>query len=168
MSKDQPVPTPLAQRSPLYAHLLAGLTIPGRISALFRGRTPEAVSSDHSRPARPRRAAMLMLGELLPWLIVFGAMVLSLVRGVFYGLVDHGPYDDSWGGPTLAGAWAAHIAVGLLTIAVGAAAVVGLGALRTRIERPAYGQSTPRWAYVVGVFLLIFSVYLLGAWIAQI
>lgn len=69
------------------------------------------------------------------------------------------------GGPTRAGAWLAHFGVGLVSLFV---AAIGLGALRTRLERPAYGEKAPRWAAAVAIFLLIFSVYPLGAWIAQV
>ena len=109
-----------------------------------------------------------MLGELLPWVIVMGASVLSVVRGAFYGFVDDGPYDDAWGGPTRAGAWLAHFGIGLVVLCCAAVVLIGLGALRVRLERPAYGENAPRWAVAIAIFLLVFSIYLLGAWIAQI
>ena len=40
--------------------------------------------------------------------MLWGLVTLLVARGLFYGLIDDGPYDTSWGGPTLAGAWAAH------------------------------------------------------------
>lgn len=138
------------------------MTIPAGIYALFFG------GRAHRPDGRPRLAGTLLLGELLPWVMVMGAAVLSVVRGAFYGFVDHGPYDDSWGGPTRAGAWFAHFGIGLAVLCVAAFALVGLGALRTRLERPACGDKAPRWAVTLAVFLLVFSVYLLGAWIAQI
>ena len=39
--------------------------------------------------------------------------VLALVRGVLYPLVAADDYENSWGGPTLAGAWAVHALLGL-------------------------------------------------------
>ncbi|MGU3437379.1 hypothetical protein ACNHUS_30755 [Actinomycetes bacterium M1A6_2h] len=54
--------------------------------------------------------------------IAFAVLVaLTVVRGVFYpAVVRDGSYATSWGGPTLAGAWAVHLAIGvLLTVAVG-------------------------------------------------
>ena len=156
------MPASPATQAPKRSHLLAGITIPARTFSLL-------TRPQQSGPAaRPRRAAILLLGELLPWLLVMGMAVLSVVRGAFYGFVDDGPYDDSWGGPTRAGAWLAHFGVGLVSLFVAAVALIGLGALRTRLERPAYGEKAPRWAAAVAIFLLIFSVYLLGAWIAQI
>jgi hypothetical protein len=41
-----------------------------------------------------------------PWLIVAW-------RGVLYPLVGADDLQDSWGGPTLAGAWAAHLGLGV-------------------------------------------------------
>jgi hypothetical protein len=48
--------------------------------------------------------------------------------------------EDSWGGPTLVGAWIVHamLAVGLQ--AAGLALIRGLGALCGRITRPLLGQ----------------------------
>jgi len=40
------------------------------------------------------------------WLIV-------VLRGVLYPVVGAGDLEDSWGGPTLAGAWAAHLGLGV-------------------------------------------------------
>ena len=154
------------RRTSARTHFVGGLTLPAGIYALLAGRASAAPPA--CAAGRPRRAAVLLLGELLPWVMVIGAAVLSVVRGAFYGFVDDGPYDDSWGGPTRAGAWLAHFGVGLLTLSVAALMLVGLGALRARLERPAYGDKAPRWAVTLAVFLLIFSVYLLGAWIAQI
>lgn len=154
----------LARQSAARSLLFEGATIPAGIYALLIGRTADSANT----AGKPRVAGALLLGTLLPWLMVMGAAVLSVVRGAFYGFVDHGPYDDSWGGPTRAGAWLAHFGIGLIVLCVVAVILVGLGALRTRLERPAYGDKAPRWAVAVGVVLLIFSVYLLGAWIAQI
>jgi hypothetical protein len=61
--------------------------------------------------------AAVALGALA--LIPVGAEVLCVARGLCYGLVDRGPYNHSWGGPTLAGAWAAHFAVSLPLVALG-------------------------------------------------
>ena len=40
------------------------------------------------------------------WLIV-------VLRGVLYPIVGADDLEDSWGGPTLAGAWAAHLGLGV-------------------------------------------------------
>ncbi|GAA1185387.1 hypothetical protein F4556_000117 [Kitasatospora gansuensis] len=42
-----------------------------------------------------------------------------LVRGVCYPLAEWGnDVSHAWGGPTMGGAWAAHFAVGMLTLAI--------------------------------------------------
>ncbi len=35
-----------------------------------------------------------------------------LPNGIFYPVFDSANLDHSWGGPTLAGAWAAHLGIG--------------------------------------------------------
>jgi hypothetical protein len=46
--------------------------------------------------------SLVLTGPL--WLIV-------VLRGVLYPLIGADDLQDSWGGPTLAGAWAAHFAL---------------------------------------------------------
>jgi hypothetical protein len=48
--------------------------------------------------------SLVLTGPL--WLIV-------VLRGVLYPLIGADDLRDSWGGPTLAGAWAAHFALGV-------------------------------------------------------
>ena len=48
--------------------------------------------------------SLVLTGPL--WLIV-------VFRGVLYPLIGADHLRDSWGGPTLAGAWAAHFALGV-------------------------------------------------------
>jgi hypothetical protein len=47
---------------------------------------------------------LVLTGPL--WLIV-------VLRGVLYPLIEADDLRDSWGGPTLAGAWAVHFALGV-------------------------------------------------------
>jgi hypothetical protein len=44
------------------------------------------------------------------------AWVLLLTRGVLYPLFAGDDLSNSWGGPTLVGAWAAHFAVGVAVL----------------------------------------------------
>src|SRR5690348_15933314 len=53
-------------------------------------------------PAAGNAVMGLLLGLLA--LIPLGVEVAFVARGIFYGWVDHGPYDTSWGGPTRGGA----------------------------------------------------------------
>jgi hypothetical protein len=46
--------------------------------------------------------------------VVTGLVWLPLIpNGIFYPLFDSANLSHSWGGPTLAGAWAVHLAIGL-------------------------------------------------------
>jgi hypothetical protein len=68
----------------------------------------------------------MLLGAVA--LVPLGIEVLFLLRGVLYGIVDHRPYNNSWGGPTRASASLVHFLVGVPF------AVAGLLALRDRGE----------------------------------
>ncbi len=59
----------------------------------------------------------VVLGEVVAFALTAPAVAVMAVRGVAYPLVT----DDastSWGGPTMAGAWAVHAAVGVVLLAV--------------------------------------------------
>src|SRR5262249_25928813 len=75
------------------------------------------------RPPRARRLLHAGMGIVLGTLSLLpvGLEVFFVVRGVLYGVVDQGPYDNAWGGPTRAGAWLAHFGIGLLSAAAGLA-----------------------------------------------
>ncbi|MBO8184419.1 hypothetical protein [Streptomyces spirodelae] len=85
----------------------------------------------------------VLLGVLA--LIVTGVLAIGTARGLFYGFVDSGPYDDSWGGPTKAGAWLAHFAVSLPVTAVSVGLLYGLAALHRRMTAPLRGERRPAW-----------------------
>ena len=75
------------------------------------------------RPQRARRLAHAGMGILLGTLSLLpvGLEAFFVVRGVLYGVIDQGPYGNAWGGPTRAGAWLAHLGIGLLVAAAGLA-----------------------------------------------
>jgi hypothetical protein len=52
---------------------------------------------------------LILTGPL--WLIV-------VLRGVLYPVIGADDLEDSWGGPTLAGAWAAHLGLGVAILLV--------------------------------------------------
>ncbi|MGW8761066.1 hypothetical protein ACWGN5_01060 [Streptomyces sp. NPDC055815] len=101
-------------------------------------------------------------------LIPVGIEVLFVLRGVLYGLVDQGPYDHSWGGPTMAGAWITHFLVALPFAAAGLGALWLLDRLRSRLA----GQLWGRRVGAGPVFALLVSsaagVLLVIAWIHQL
>ncbi|UNZ19425.1 hypothetical protein [Streptomyces sp. 891-h] len=85
----------------------------------------------------------VLLGVLA--LIVAGVLAMGTARGLFYGFVDSGPYDHSWGGPSKAGAWLAHFAVSLPVTAVSIGLLYGLTALHRRLTAPLRGERRPAW-----------------------
>jgi hypothetical protein len=58
------------------------------------------------RQRASRVSAIVFILTVPLWLIV-------VLRGVLYPVVGAGDLEDSWGGPTLAGAWAAHLGLGV-------------------------------------------------------
>jgi hypothetical protein len=53
-------------------------------------------------------------GVSVVFLVLTGPLWLIIVlRGVLYPLIGADNLQDSWGGPTLAGAWAAHLGLGV-------------------------------------------------------
>jgi hypothetical protein len=108
----------------------------------------------------------VVLGVLA--LIPVGAEVLCVARGLCYGLVDRGPYDHSWGGPTLAGAWAAHFAISLPFVALGLLVLAGLDGLHRQLAAPLAGRRTPVWAVPVALVACAAGALLFTAWLRQI
>jgi hypothetical protein len=101
-------------------------------------------------------------------LIPLGIEVLFVLRGVFYGLVDHGPYDHSWGGPTRTGAWVAHFLISLPIAAAGLAALIGIVAVHKRLTLTLNGRYSRRWPIVAALLIPIPAVLFFIAWLHQI
>lgn len=96
---------------------------------------------DVVRPGTARVAVHAVLTVLLGVLsLVLAAVIfLAVARGMFYGLVDRGPYDHSWGGPGRAGAWLAHFAAAT-PFAVGSTGLLyGVARLHSRMTAPLRG-----------------------------
>lgn len=72
---------------------------------LRAGARPERDTRGPSSPGRTRlwgyAVVTVLLGALS--LVPAALVVLAAARGALYGLVDRGPYDTSWGGPSRAG-----------------------------------------------------------------
>lgn len=93
-------------------------------------------------------------------LVPLGIELLFVLRGVLYGLIDWGPYDNSWGGPTLPGAWAVHLLVSLPFAAAAAAALVGIATVQRHLPG--------RRAVVLAALLPLPAIALFIAWLQQI
>ncbi|WP_166023381.1 hypothetical protein [Streptomyces chilikensis] len=87
---------------------------------------------------------------------------------MLYGFVDGGPYDTSWGGPTRAGAWLAHFAVGL-PIAVAALALLwAVAALHDRLgARFVRGERIGAWVLPAALPACAGGVVFVVAWLRQ-
>jgi hypothetical protein len=98
-------------------------------------------------------------------LVPLALLLVAVLRGVFYGIVDPGPYDTSWGGPSRAGAWLAHLLVGIPIMLAGLGALAGIAALHRRLSVALDGGPRPRWLVpvtvavvgVVAVFVVLWS-----------
>ncbi|WP_067836892.1 hypothetical protein [Nocardia lijiangensis] len=104
---------------------------------------------------------------LLAWFLVFLA-VLGFVRGVAYPLVAANDYENSWGGPTLAGAWAVHAALGVGMLPVWLVVLAGLGAVQLRLIRKLFERSGPVWPVPAALVLAIAGVFLFLSWLSQL
>ncbi|MCX5067975.1 hypothetical protein OOJ91_19215 [Micromonospora lupini] len=108
----------------------------------------------------------LLLG--LVALLPLGVQLLLVLRGVLYGIVDPGPYDHSWGGPTRAGAWLAHFLVGLPMAAAGLAALIGIAAVHQRLTRRLDGERSGAWLLPTTLLIAAAGALLFVAWLHQI
>ncbi|MFF8375445.1 hypothetical protein ACF07V_04795 [Streptomyces sp. NPDC015661] len=129
-----------------------------------------AVRSSTRQPGAVRLLAHALvcvpLGLLA--LIPVGIEVLFVLRGVLYGLVDQGPYDHSWGGPTMAGAWLVHFLVALPFAAAGLGALWLLDRLRSRLAGWMWGRRVGAAPVLVLLASSVAGVVLVIAWIHQL
>lgn len=108
----------------------------------------------------------LLLGVVT--LVPLAVLGLFVARGVLYGVVDRGPYDESWGGPSLAGAWLAHFAVGLLSAVCAIAALWLLAHLQRRVVDRLLGSGHGWWAVPVTVLVDAVAVLMVVGWLRQL
>ncbi|NUT07654.1 MAG: hypothetical protein HOV76_29705 [Hamadaea sp.] len=116
---------------------------------------------------KPREAVVTTAVGLLA-VIPVAMIALCVARGVFYGLVEPGPYDTAWGGPTRAGAWAAHFVISIPFIAAGLLALVGLGRLRRSWVRWLDGERRRWWVLPLTLLLYAGAALLVIAWLRQV
>ncbi|MGK8488736.1 hypothetical protein [Nocardia asiatica] len=104
---------------------------------------------------------------LLSWFLAFLAVVAAF-RGICYPLVTGDDLAGSWGGPTLAGAWAVHAALGIGLLPIWLLILAGLGAFQLRLVRGLLGRNGPWWPAPAAVALAAGGALLLRAWLRQV
>ncbi|MEV4538987.1 hypothetical protein AB0J82_34960 [Asanoa sp. NPDC049518] len=175
--------TRLAGRSSLYCALLLPVSL-AALAAAIAGRRGSAVAwwrglrvrllDGSAVPARQPRTtavvahALVSLALGLVALVPLGVQVLFVLRGLLYGLVDRGPYDHSWGGPSRGGAWVAHIAAGIPEVLAALAVLVGIAALHQRLTASLDGVRRPRWLLPTVAMTVLATALLFVAWTRQL
>ncbi|MEC3956477.1 sensor domain-containing protein [Nocardia sp. CDC153] len=104
---------------------------------------------------------------LVAWFAAF-LMVIAAVRGIFYPLIAAHDYEHSWGGPTLAGAWAVHFAGGALPFPLWVLLIAGLGWIQLQLTRRLLGRVGPWWPVPISVLLFLGGTAFFIAWLHQV
>ncbi|GAA2125479.1 hypothetical protein GCM10009759_77560 [Kitasatospora saccharophila] len=144
----------------------------GRAAALLPLSLARGASALTGR--RPRRARTLLhaavglpLGALA--LVAVGVEVLLVLRGLLYGFVEPGPYDHSWGGPSLAGAWLAHAAISLPFAAAALGLLWLVAELDTRLGAHLLrGERPGAWAWPAALAACAGGAVFVVAWVHQL
>jgi hypothetical protein len=129
-----------------------------------------ATQTSSGRPgaARLLAHALLCVPLGLLALIPVGLEILFVLRGVLYPLVDRGPYNHSWGGPSVGGAWLAHFGVGVPLAVAGVGALWLLGRLHSRLAGWTWGRKVGLGPFITTAAASVGGVALVIAWIHQL
>ncbi|MFF0476328.1 hypothetical protein [Streptomyces sp. NPDC004284] len=100
-------------------------------------------------------------------LIPVGIEVLFVLRGALYPLVDHGPYDHSWGGPSRGGAWLVHFLVALPFAAAALGALWLLNRLHARLAGGMWGRGVGPWPVLALLGSSVAGTVFVISWIHQ-
>lgn len=149
-------------RAAIYAVAL----IPTGVAALWT-RYPATSPDRPSRWLLVRHTAVTVLLGAVAWILA-GVIALMVIRGAFYGLVDNGPYDDAWGGPTRGGAWLVHFAVSVPIAALAVLLLAGVAYLHRQMSRRLDGGHIARWVTPVVVVLGTAVTLFVVAWTRQL
>lgn len=125
-------------------------------------------SSGGPGAARLLGHALLCVPLGLLALIPVGIEILCVLRGVLYPLVDRGPYNHSWGGPSVGGAWLAHFGVAVPFGAAGVGALWLLGCLHSRLAGWIWGRKVGLGPVIATTAASVGGVVLVIAWIHQL
>ncbi|MEU6241922.1 hypothetical protein [Streptomyces sp. NPDC047024] len=135
--------------------------------SVVRSRTALTGRDPHRLRGLPHAGTGILLGTVS--LILVGVELQVIARGAFYGLFDQGPYDHSWGGPTLAGAWLVHFLASLPVVAGALGLLWFIAHLDDRLgARFVRGERTGAWALPAALLLSAGAVVFVIAWIHQL
>ncbi|GAA1568157.1 hypothetical protein [Kribbella karoonensis] len=97
-------------------------------------------------------------------LFVLFLTVLAVVRGPFWGLVEHGPVEPgTWGGPSRAGAWATHGVLAFPCIVAFLFVLRGIAGLQVLLL-----QGTRKWVLPATIVVAGGTVAFFWAWLQQV
>ena len=93
----------------------------------------------------------------------------NTVRNVLpYPITDGSGAARSWGGPTVAGAWAVHAALALVILPVELWMIRGLTGLQGRLTARLLGADRTWWVLPVAVLVAVLGLLILRAFINQL
>ncbi|MFI5693988.1 hypothetical protein ACIA58_19230 [Kribbella sp. NPDC051586] len=105
---------------------------------------------------------------LASWFLMLLVLV-AVVRGPFWGFVDHGAVEPgTWGGPTRAGAWTAHGLIAVPCVVAFLFALRGIAALQAQLVRPLYGLAARRWVLPATIVLAAGCLAFFWSWLQQL
>lgn len=143
----------------------------GRWRRLRRLLHPTDASAPAQTPPVSRVFGYGLLSAVLgltSWFLLL-LLAMAVVRGPFYGFVEHGPYGPgTWGGPTRAGAWAAHAGIALPSILLFLAALQGIAWLQAALVRRLDGRSTARWVLPATIAVAAGGLAFVWSWLQQL
>ena len=153
-------------RSVRYAALLVPVGVLAMADAVL-GEEETAARRLRMRPAGSARTfgyglLSAVLG-LTSWFVMVLA-VLAVVRGPFWGFVEHGPVEPgTWGGPTRAGAWVAHGLVAVPCMAIFLAVLCGIAALHSLLV-----EGSRKWVLPATIAVATGSLAFFWSWFQQL
>jgi hypothetical protein len=104
---------------------------------------------------------------LLCWLLIALAGPNTVRNLLLYPITDRSSYARSWGGPTLAGAWAVHATLALVTLPIPLWMLRGLTGLQGRLTARLLGSDRTRWVLPVAILVAALGLLFLRALIDQ-
>jgi hypothetical protein len=108
-----------------------------------------------------------MLGALC-WALVALAGPNTARNVLLYPITDGHDGARSWGGPTLAGAWAVHAALALVLLPVELWLLRGLTGLQGRLAARLLGTDDAPWVLPVAVLVAVLGLVMLRAFVNQL